>query len=1686
MNNAALKLNGKMQYELLGLAEIHPEFLASLTTLDRMIEGRSNEERKYQSRGLGAICDGMLRGEEEGQLILGTGGGKTTIAMQLAQKTKGRVLWMAPSQTALDRAIEEIFKNGSKKKWNILKAKNFKKIIADGTEIIFATSQMLVATEKFSFVNPTHFSLIISDEAHHMMGPMTQEIFNHFQAFKLYMTATPETCTNHLDRFAKPWFHYSSDDLIKNDKFPPWMLCRYEVKDEKIYEAKTSGDNYKLEEGQEDILLDMPARFSILKKILRQTVAAGEKTMCFLPSVKSSKKFVTEMIANDPILRGRVAHVDGKSLDRDEIERKFKSGEILAVCCKDLWSESLDVPEIKHVSLADPCSSMRVLMQRIGRGCRRAEGKEHLVIHDIVSVVDDIEVLRSKKTLPLTVAGALGIKKTKDGIILNGPEKGKNVYDADSLNDDRKVVYLDRTNHETFYTPYFERLIDMSFMSRAEAAVELYKKFARMMLIGWENLVFFPKQYLNNAAVVKLRYETGRIAEICFRDVFESAKVYGSLEKLAEAARNGVQNIQEITTKTAEKVKDILTGKEIPDLDINYYTHNALIPAMASSYESFKFKDAFSKLGQKLNTILNKHQRLNPVPDEIIITWFDLDQELRDYIVVLGMNRRERKMESLFALHLVFGEDCGEHFVVNLKKTIEVREEITKKSGWPVPANTGMELELRKDWVMPKKYSDLHDNYAQRARPFKKSTTDMADKKLIEGATLDQIDYIDETELTDDAATFAYILGKHKEPEAVYLFSALVKAKKMGHHFMFFPEAYFKDPKLFDLAADFVFALRGSLHYREDLLAAQPWRFPLQYSEEHQGYFMPIDQVRIKWFENEISEKQKLKAFNYEQVLPQDCCDKEYNRMTIESFWDYLTEIQNTMGNTFPNDVNAGVSLAQNILGLIRDKTIKEEGTEFELTTLRKLALTLLMVAYKHKDAKVGEILPERTRRIYSQLLSQLGHFQSGHLSIIMDKDKDGDLVFLPKAIERSKNPYTDSGGIKVATYGRVQNGSVVDSSPVFCHLILKHPNLNNFFARLIVSLELGYKFISFSEKEVKENFEALAKFILALRDETKFNEPDAGMEEFVMPLSFINGRYYFPIMHIQVVNKKGGNILKKRQKLIGGISSEEKVVEEAETEDDPESVYRVLHPSAYKRILGKLNTTVDVVAPNKEMYSKLTAIYWGIKNGKVVGELSFENNQERDLFHLAAVLNGICVMDHRAANSKTLILSEKHTKDIIAREKETFEHNQNGNGLHLKLKLDKKGMQRFTVLSNKFAIPHKVTREVGYINPEQDDDNPVYDTAAVFLYLINNWFPVLVKYFDRLLETKKRGLNFMFFTNEELTQDFEALAHFILAMRDTVKFEGVDIESAEFNLPLYRDRENPPRGFFFPVMHINIDQAEEPTNKGVAEKAPENGSWLTKKLPIPYLAESKESDRSDLKFGGYYFQEIARSEIRDFFINKNELPLSPFVLRLLKESYEKSFQRFKAGNSAYGTLRVNRTMYPGGGSNCEGSLEDLAEFLELNLFKIGRGGGNQFVINIKETEERWAALQKLAATANLWPENSNLRNLFLADDHSPSNAEAVLVRLKENPKAWKEVCKIIEVAKQGRLFLDIDLRSAELDMSALNQALQFFSRQLFGVKNPIFFPFKQRVGVGPFVYSTYIGHIDGKFWRMILERLGK
>jgi len=70
--------------------------------------------------------------------------------------------------------------------------------------------------------------------------------------------------------------------------------------------------------------------------------------------------------------------------ERDEALAAFARGEILMLCACDLLNEGWDCPDIEVLLMARPTLSKIIYMQQLGRGTRKAPGKESLLVFDFV------------------------------------------------------------------------------------------------------------------------------------------------------------------------------------------------------------------------------------------------------------------------------------------------------------------------------------------------------------------------------------------------------------------------------------------------------------------------------------------------------------------------------------------------------------------------------------------------------------------------------------------------------------------------------------------------------------------------------------------------------------------------------------------------------------------------------------------------------------------------------------------------------------------------------------------------------------------------------------------------------------------------------------------------------------------------------------------------------------------------------------------------------------------------------------------------------------------------------------------------------------------------------------------------------------------------------------------------------
>jgi superfamily II DNA or RNA helicase len=680
-------LNPAVQGEVQSPEREPTDFEESLKNVpDEMLPGM--DQRKYQIKSKGKIVGAFNEGRRRGQLVMGTGGGKTAVAMSIVGQTKGRVLWLAPSKIAVNRGIDEAKRFCSDKTWHKPSGQDFNEL-DDTKDITFGTASMFIygakgtnggdpeksrneeeltveetqeIVRRFEHIDPNHFDLIIIDEAHRFMGDVVSQIADHFSgARQLFMTATPENARSHLDSIAPDRFdEYSADDLVDNEGYPEGIYVHRVVQGENLDKA-TVNNRIVITAKNERKALNMPFRYRVMLEAFEKGISNGEKVLGFLPSVGSSKNFIEKVaLQQHPEWAGKIAHVDGsmKAKDIDAIYQKYRSGEILAVTCNALWEESMDVPDIKHVVLANPTTSKRRIEQSMGRACRKAEGKTHFYVWDVVSSVANMNPDKLSKTkLPISAAEVLGIDRVADGMVLIGRNKGKKLKLTSSLSPDSEniqdVEYEDFERSELELIPLNSRVTNMMFMRDGEWAAKLYRCFANVFGVHALNLVMSPDLYTDRPEMVEVRDdETGMRFLINFRDAFNAAKIFRSQDQIQEEI---MQDLSVHSDRVHAQVNDVLEeADEFERYRPGISDYQSAIELNSGGHESdmdsFLHRDVF---------VMGVENSLCGTKDPLQVENMR-DQEFLTRLTLWAMNNPSERLKVNEAAKAVYQEHRGE------------------------------------------------------------------------------------------------------------------------------------------------------------------------------------------------------------------------------------------------------------------------------------------------------------------------------------------------------------------------------------------------------------------------------------------------------------------------------------------------------------------------------------------------------------------------------------------------------------------------------------------------------------------------------------------------------------------------------------------------------------------------------------------------------------------------------------------------------------------------------------------------------------------------------------------------------------------------------------------------------------------------------------------------------------------
>lgn len=331
-----------------------------------------------------------LKNVQKALLTSSTGTGKTLAsAFAMREIHPERILFVVHREQIAKQALNSYRKVfGAEKTYGLLSG-NHKDMMAD---FIFATMQMMAKTEIHTQFEKDAFDVIILDECHHAGSESYQRIMAYFKPeFWLGMTASPDT--NNYDIYDL-FDHNIAYEIRLQQALEEDLLCPFhyfgitdlEVNGE-VFDDHAGVHNFSnlISDVRVDYILEKAEYFGYSGDRVRGLIFCSRKEEAKELSLKFNCRYKkdgslykTEVLTGEDNQERREKVInqlvaDGK--DKNAVDYIFTV---------DIFNEGVDIPEINQVIMLRPTESPVVFIQQLGRGLRKYEDKEYVVILDFI------------------------------------------------------------------------------------------------------------------------------------------------------------------------------------------------------------------------------------------------------------------------------------------------------------------------------------------------------------------------------------------------------------------------------------------------------------------------------------------------------------------------------------------------------------------------------------------------------------------------------------------------------------------------------------------------------------------------------------------------------------------------------------------------------------------------------------------------------------------------------------------------------------------------------------------------------------------------------------------------------------------------------------------------------------------------------------------------------------------------------------------------------------------------------------------------------------------------------------------------------------------------------------------------------------------------------------------------------
>lgn len=321
------------------------------------------------------------KGKDRALLISATGTGKTyASAFAMREEKQKHVLFVVHREQIAKQALRSyrrVF--GNTRTFGLLSG-NEKDMQAD---YIFSTMQTMSKDYIMDQFDPNQFDTIIIDEVHRAGASSYQKIMAYFKPqFWLGMTASPDR-TDGYDIYGL-FDHNIAGEIRLQQALEEDLLCPFHYFGITDFEVDgqvlddMSQFNLLVSDQRVDYILKQAQFYGYSGKRVKGLIFCSRKEECkALSRLFNEKGLKTTVLSGDDSQSYREECIDKLVSDDDNDYFDY-------IFTVDIFNEGVDIPEINQVILLRPTQSPIVFIQQLGRGLRKAENKEYVVILDFI------------------------------------------------------------------------------------------------------------------------------------------------------------------------------------------------------------------------------------------------------------------------------------------------------------------------------------------------------------------------------------------------------------------------------------------------------------------------------------------------------------------------------------------------------------------------------------------------------------------------------------------------------------------------------------------------------------------------------------------------------------------------------------------------------------------------------------------------------------------------------------------------------------------------------------------------------------------------------------------------------------------------------------------------------------------------------------------------------------------------------------------------------------------------------------------------------------------------------------------------------------------------------------------------------------------------------------------------------